>query len=657
MAVGQRRLAAIMFTDMVDYTALAQADEAAALATLEIHNKLLRPLFVRFQGREVKTAGDSFLVEFESALDAARCAVEIQRTLHDYNLSASENRKVRVRIGVHIGDVVRSNGDVLGDAVNIASRIEALALPEGICLTQQVYDQIQNKLTNPLVRLPPAVLKNIRLPVGVYRVVQPWDAPRSEPRVGVRPVGSRLAVLPLANISPDPRDEYFADGLTEELISVLSQVRGLSVIARTSVAPYKLSPKSVAQVGLDLGVDSILEGSVRKSGNQIRITLQLVDVATQGHIWSSSYNRELDDVFAIQTDIAEQTAEALRLEFAKAGRGSAASRPTPDLAAYDLYLRGLVAASRRKGVGNAEAIRCFEEATKLDPTFAEAFAAWANFYVVAAGDTLPMQEVMPRARELAARAIELDPNSSDAHSSLGNIAFQFDQDWRLAEEEFARAITLNPSNVTAHRFYGLMLVSLDRLDEAQAETRRVMQLDPGSSAAATLAWTELLAGNFDAAFSMMEQARDSNPRSIGGHVYLGLFYAAAGRHAEALKEADFPLTGDDGEIAFDHALLNAVVGRPEGARAVIAEVERGEPRTYVSATHLSMLYAALGERTRALDLLEKDFREGERVFWLYYRSAWYDSIRDDPRFVSLLRQYRLPVNYRRSPTDKKGRPV
>lgn len=253
-----------MFTDMVGYTALAQADEATALQVLERHNRLLRSVFPRYRGTEIKTVGDAFLVEFESALEATQCAIEVQRVLHEYNLSPPDEWKVRIRIGVHVGDVVQTDGDVLGDAVNVASRIEALAEPGGICLTQQVVDQVQNKIEAPLTRLPAASLKNVRFPVNVYKVVLPWESPGPTASIVAAGGGRQLAVLPLTNISPDPKDEYFADGLTEELISSLSHVRGLSVIARTSVMSYKTSPKSVAQVGSELGVDTILEGSVRR---------------------------------------------------------------------------------------------------------------------------------------------------------------------------------------------------------------------------------------------------------------------------------------------------------------------------------------------------------------------------------------------------------
>jgi adenylate cyclase len=644
-----RRLAAIMFTDMVGYSALAQADEAAALRVLDRHNRVLRPVFARYGGREIKTVGDAFLVEFESALEAVRCAIDLQRSLHDYNAASPEEWRIRIRVGIHVGDVVPSNGDVLGDAVNIASRIQPLADPDGISLTQQVYDQVQNKVAAAFVRLPARELKNIRTPVTVYRVVQPWIADGSGLAAGAATPGRHLAVLPLANISPDPGDAYFADGLTEELITALSQVPDLTVIARTSVMPYKAETKPIHQVGAELGVDTILEGSVRKAGNRLRITLQLVDVATQGHIWADSYNREIDDIFAVQTDVAGRTAEALRIELARRDVPAPPARPPPNPAAYDLYLRGLVAAAAphhgtpeyHRALG--EAIRYFEEATKLDPTFAEPFASWAHLLVVAAGDSLPMREVMPRARALAAEALRLDPDSSDAHVALANIAFQSDHDWQRAETEFRRAIALNPSNVSAHQFLALMLIALGRFDEAKELARRAIRLDPGGSHRMTLGLVDLSAGNFDEAIAAIEQDADPHASSPGHEVGWGMFYLAAGRRDEALRIADAPFDSPDGDTRFDHALLQALLGRPDEARAVAAEAERGAATSYTSATHLAMLYATIGEKSRALDLLERDFREGDAVLWLYYRGIWFESIRTEPRFLALLRQYGLPL--------------
>jgi pyrroloquinoline-quinone synthase len=323
-------------------------------------------------------------------------------------------------------------------------------------------------------------------------------------------------------------------------------------------------------------------------------------------------------------------------------------RSTQDAQAYDAYLRGLVAANKMGEGALDEAVRCFEEATKLDPSFAEAYAAWANQYVVAAGDSLPMREVMPRARALAARALELNPNSSDAHAALGNIALQFDTDWKRAESEFREAIALNSSNLNAHRFLGLLLLCQERFPEAKEVLRRTIQLDPAGTGRTTLAFAELESGNVDAAIAFGEAERDADPSAVRVHVYLGFFYVAAGRRDDALREAMSSTTGASEDDRFDHALLNALVGRPEPARKILVQVARGELNTYVSDTHLAMVYSALGEKERALDLLEKDYREGDRILWLFHRSVVFDAIRDEPRFIALAKKYGLPGPTRRA---------
>lgn len=633
-----------MFTDMVGFSALAQEDEANALALLEIHNRIVRQQISNHHGREVKTVGDAFFVEFESALDAARCALAIQQRFHDHNLSVPEDQKIRIRIGLHVGDVVISDGDLFGDAVNIASRIQPLADPGGVSLSQQVYDQIQNKFDTPIVRLPPVALKNIRLPIAVYRIVPPWESATPAAQVSKRGGGKTVAVLPLANISPDPRDEYFADGLTEELISTLSQLPGLNVIARTSVIQYKTAPKPIVQVGQELGADTVLEGSVRKAGNRIRITLQLIDAVSQRHIWANTFNREIGDVFEVQSEIADRTVASLRPALAENEPLEPRRKGTPNPAAYEAYLRGLVASNLDEGRGIDEAIRCFEQATTLDPAFAEAFAAWANFLVIIAGSYRPLREVMPRARELAARALDLDPESSEAHSALGNIALQFDHDWERTELEYGKSISLNPNNATALSFYALYLISQERFDEAKEVARRAVRIDPRGMHQRTLAWAELESGNFDTAIRLSEQERDRDPSSFEPHLALGFAYIAAGRTAEALREAEVSI-GQASELQrFDHALLSALVGRPEEARKVLAEVEQGSSTLYVSAADRAMMYGAIGDREKALELLEKDSNEGDQVLWLYYRGSFFDSIRDDARFVALLRRFKLPTH-------------
>ena len=431
MSEGTRRLAAIMFTDMVGYTALTQSDESQAMQVLERHNKLLRPFFPRFNGREVKAIGDSFLVEFESALDAARCAVEIQSYLHDYNLSSKEEWKIRLRIGVHLGDVIHQRGDVFGDAVNIASRIEPIAGPEGICISEQVYDQVGNKLEHPLVKLAPRDLKNVKVAIDVFKVVMPWEednAPRSE-----KLDASRIAVLPFANMSPDPGDEYFADGMTEELIASLSGIKGLTVIARTSVMKYKAGQKGVDEIGRELNAGSIVEGSVRKAGDRIRVTVQLVNSSTEGHLWAENYDRKLDDVFLVQSDIAQRVADSMKVKLLAGEKASITKVPTKSIPAYESYLRGMMVINKLEMDLALGAVRYFEEAIRLDPGFSAAYAALGNLYVSLAGEIVPPREAFAKAEPLIAKALELDDSSSDAHLAEGNLAFQYHLDYQRAE--------------------------------------------------------------------------------------------------------------------------------------------------------------------------------------------------------------------------------
>ncbi|HYA54775.1 MAG TPA: adenylate/guanylate cyclase domain-containing protein, partial [Thermoplasmata archaeon] len=335
-----RRLSAIMFTDMVESTQLAQRDERAALALIEEQEKLARPVLTSHHGRWVKSTGDGFLAEFGSALDAVECAVELQDRVRERNRSPGAV-PLRIRVGVHLGDVQRRSGDIFGDAVNVAARVESAAEPGGVCISGPVHELVRNKVPNPLERLGAQTLKGVTEPVQLYRVVLSPTEPSVSPRTDSVP---RLAVLPLANISPDPRDEYFADGLTEELISVLSKIPGLRVIARTSVTPYKSSSKSAAQIGTELGVGSILEGSVRKAGDRLRISLQLIDASSQEHVWTESYDRQMSDVFAIQSEVAESTAKAIRVELSDRAREFLGRAPTTNLRAYDLFLRAILKA-------------------------------------------------------------------------------------------------------------------------------------------------------------------------------------------------------------------------------------------------------------------------------------------------------------------------
>ena len=379
MSGDQRRLAAVMFTDIVGYSSLTQKDERLALELLEEHRKIVRPIVARHNGHEIKTMGDAFLIEFGSALEATRCAIDVQKTLQDHNEQSTVERRIHLRIGIHLGDVLQRQSDVLGDAVNIASRIEPLAEAHGVCISQQVYDQVRNKIDCTIEDLGPHQLKNIEYPINVYRVL---PLHRSSEITKISLDKKRIAVLPFLNISPDPNDAYFADGLTEELIARLSTISGFEVIARTSIMRFRGTTKSVGEIGKELKSGTVLEGSVRKAANRLRVTAQLIDATTEKHLWVQNYDRQLEDVFAIQTEVAQNVSDALETQLLSEEREHIEKKPTHDIGAYEFYLKGRYFWNERYKESLEKAIKYFEEAIKRDPRFALAYSGLADSYIV-----------------------------------------------------------------------------------------------------------------------------------------------------------------------------------------------------------------------------------------------------------------------------------
>jgi adenylate cyclase len=472
---GGRRLAAIMFTDLVGYTALTQRNEALAMQLLEEHRRLVRPFFPKHNGREVKTIGDAFLVEFESALEATRCAFDIQQSLSELNSGRQEDRCVLLRVGIHLGDVIHDQNDVYGDAVNIASRIEPLAAPGGICVTQQVYDQIKNKLEFPLSTLGEKNLKNVSEPIEVYRVVLPWEK-KSESESSLE--RNRIAVLPFTNLSPDPADGYFADGMTEELITSLSGVKQLTVIARTSVMRYKGSQKSASDVGRELNAGSLIEGSVRKAGNKVRITAQLIDTSTEGHLWAQNYDRQLDDVFAIQSEIAEKVAGELRIRLVDSEKRVIEKKATENTEAYSNFLRGRELYREETEASVRQAVSLFEKAIELDPKFARAYVGVADCHEWLDGSGCEPDDIaLPIVKTLLERAIDLDPTLPEAHASLCAMLFNVDDDLR-SEAEAKRALELNPSLPDPHNMLGELAGLKGDQEEMIRQMEIAYRLDP-----------------------------------------------------------------------------------------------------------------------------------------------------------------------------------
>jgi TolB-like protein len=640
MSQSERRLAAIMFTDMVGYTALGQKNESLSLALVEEQRKLIRPILARHSGREIKTMGDAFLLEFPSALDAVRCAYDIQRATREFNITLPSEKRVHLRVGVHLGDVVESQGDISGDAVNVASRIEPLAEDGGVCLTQQVYDHVQNKFEVPLVSKGKMSLKNVSAPVEVYRMVMPWDEEKATPPPQLDK--NRIAVLPFANISPDPNDEYLADGMTEELITAMSQLRGLQVIARTSVMNYKGEKTKLSTIGNDLRVGTVLEGSVRKAGNRVRVTAQLIDVPTESHVWSDMYDRELDDIFAIQSDIAGKIAQALRVKLASA---EPARKRAEGIEAYTLYLKGRFYWNKRDKEGVLGSVKLFQEAIKIDPDYARAYSGLADAYNIAAGNNyMDLADGLARSKEAAMKALELDDNLAEAHASLG-LSLLDDLMYEDALREFRRAIELNPSYASAHHWYGLCLQDLGRAEEATKEIETAHALDPLSPVIAfNVAAARFYAGRMDEALALSDKLIEDEPTFAFGYFGRAYCYMKKGMKEKAYAdlEAWHRLYRDEDEYKLYTVVLGGWFGEREKALPVIEELIPNAGKSSPGEGGIAACYAALGDRDEFFNWIDRAI-SSKRIIPADLRySPVYDKVRDDPRFPEIFRKLGLP---------------
>jgi adenylate cyclase len=528
-----RKLAAIMFTDMVGYSALSQRDDKLALQLLEEHRRLLREIFPRFHGTEIKTIGDAFLVEFQSALEAAQCAIAIQRTLAHRNTDVPPDRRIEVKIGIHIGDVVHRGGDVYGDGVNIASRIEPLAGAGGICVSMDVERQIRNAVETRFEKLAPTELKNISVPMDLFRIVLPWEkqpalampsqttpearssrglwigaliivaalvgagglyifthrsgstAPPSAtaPAPAAIPEKS-IAVLPFENLSEEKANAYFTDGVQDEILTDLAKIADLKVISRTSVMQYKSGlARNLRKIGEELGVAHVVEGSVQRAANKIRVNAQLIDARNDAHLWAQTYDRDLADVFAIQSEIAKAIADQLQAKLSPNEKAAIEQPPTADITAFDLYTRANnVVLANSFSVADQQNLRqaadLLNQALARDPSFFLAYcrlaSAHAQLYFL--GDHTPGR--LASAEAAVQAAFRLRPDAGEAHLARAENLYRgyLDYNGALAELDVARR-TL-PNDPRIFELTGYILRRRGKHEEGLQYQQRALELDP-----------------------------------------------------------------------------------------------------------------------------------------------------------------------------------
>ncbi|HEX7005838.1 MAG TPA: tetratricopeptide repeat protein [Alphaproteobacteria bacterium] len=534
----ERKLAAILAADVVGYSRLMSLDEEGTLRRLKSYlGELVEPPIAAHRGRIVKRTGDGLLVDFASPVEAVRCAVAIQTGVAGRNDAAADGNRIEFRIGINLGDVIIEGDDIYGDGVNLAARLEAIADPGAIFVSRAVRDFVRDKLDYHLEDLGERQVKNIAKPVRVFRVggVGRATSATAITAAATMPDKPSIAVLPFANMSGDAEQEYFSDGITEDLITDLSKISGLFVVARNSSFAYKNKPTKVQDIGRDLGVRYVLEGSIRKAGNRVRITGQLIDAETGGHLWADRFDRELTDIFETQDEVVHKIVDALAVKLTRSEERRISRRGTDNVEAYESWLRAREQLGRGTRESVAEARRLHRRAIEIDPKFAAPHAGLALVagieYVNGWADPL---QAFEEAERWARRALELDSQEPVAHMGLGNILlWQRQHDRALAS--FRRMIELEPSFAQGHGATGMALTYAGRGEEAIGELETAMRLDPHypSMVLHFLAQALFSVGRYEEAAEKLCERIARTPTTDSSRMLLASCYGHLGRLDEA----------------------------------------------------------------------------------------------------------------------------
>ena len=585
----KRKLAAILSADVEGYSRLMDDDEEATVRTLTAYRNATNDLVQQYRGRIVDTPGDNILAEFTSVVDAVNCAVEIQRELAERNAELPENRRMQFRIGVNLGDVIEEEGRIYGDGVNIAARVEAMAEAGGICVSGRAYDQVENKLGLEYEDLGEHQVKNITRPIRVFRVLSflgaaahrvvkakkalerkwrkiafgiaavllvaivvatIWNFYLRPPSVEVAsvervahplPDKPSIAVLPFENMSGDPAQDYFSDGLTDQIISTLSMLRGLFVISRSSVFTYKGKPVKVQKVAEDLGVKYVLEGSVQRTADRIRITAQLIDATSGHHVWSEGYDRESKDIFAIQDDITIKITSALRVELTEGEQARMWDKnATTNIRAWEKVLQGIDYFYRYTKEDNATAQRLLEEVIVLDPKYAVAYVllGWTYWLDARFGWVESRAESIKMAMKYAQKAIELNDTVDLGYLLIGGVYFLQGQ-YEKAIAEGERAVALNPNGALDYSFLAGAVGCSGRWNESIELAKKSIRLHPFAPATYYhwLGRAYFMTEQYDEAIATFKKILNINPNYLPAHAFLAACYSSLDRHAETSAEA------------------------------------------------------------------------------------------------------------------------
>ena len=637
MAERRRLLAAIMFTDMVGYTAMMQENEQKARASRDKHRSVLEDRIKKYDGNLLQYYGDGSLSIFNSGIEAVRCAIEIQNQL-------SESPRIPVRVGIHVGDIVKEDDGIYGDGVNIASRIESISVPGAVLISDKLQDELGNQPEFECQSLGKFELKNVKKPVEIFAIVNEGINVPSVKELKLEKAQSvkSIAVLPFVNMSADKENEYFSDGITEEILNALVKVDGLQVTSRTSSFAFKNKNIDAREIASQLSVNTILEGSVRKAGNKVRITAQLINSADGYHIWSDVYDRNLEDIFVVQDEIASKIANTLREKLTgKEKKEHLVTTATKNLDAYNLYLKGKFNLYKWTPEGGKLGIEYLEQAIAEEPNFALALSTLAFCYtLLGVIGSIPTKDAFARAKEIADRAIKLDDKLASAHVSLGLISVFVHWDLDAAYKSFQTALDLSHGDGEIYHAYYIYLTAVGRLDNAVSSMEKAVQLDP-LSLPINQAFGEALmnAGKYDDAIEQLDKTLELDPNfraAIETRGWVYLFKEEYDKAVEIFKEFQIK-TGDPlkGQTGLGYAYSAA--GNIDRANECIQLLKQREKRDKDVNLNMDFLvvYAGLNDLDKVFYYMGKSLDEGSALVFLRTH-PFAENIRNDPRFNELL---------------------
>jgi adenylate cyclase len=673
-----RQLAAILFADIQGYTALMQVDEAKANSFREKLKKNLDHEALLHNGRILKLSGDGALCIFNSAIEAVRAAIGIQKAM-------LLEPVVPLRIGIHTGDVMFEEGDVYGDGVNIASRIESFAVAGSVFISGKVFDEIKNQKDIQTVSLGKFALKNVSIPVEIFAVANDQlVVPKKETITGkgIRAPGKiadvkklfiasaavlmvlavfvflykkyspadsgdaqlkSIAVIPFTNMSAQKDDEYFTDGVCNEIQTQLSKIGALNVISRTTMLQFRDTKKAMKEIGEETGADVLLEGSVQKSNDRVHITVQLIDAKHDKQLWADTYDKDFKDIFSIQSDVAKSIAMQLKAKLTSSEKALIEKRPTTNMEAYNLYLKGNFEIAKVTPEGLTNGLAMLNKAIKLDPQFTLPYIGIAYYYGLATDFYMSPNEAMPQLKIAAQTAVAMDSMLADAHDLLGMYELWYAWEWEKAQTELLKAIDLKPNGYLGHFFYSWYLVRAGRFDEAKREGARMVELEPMAGEENSFnAMLYYYARQYDEALRLLDKAGQIDPNYPFTYFLRGQCYIQQKKFTEAIAQQKrshdlFAAPWSHARVAYAYACA----GKTQEAISILDSLKKQSGSVYVASDVVASVYVALGDKEHAFEYLEKAFNERAGwMLWIKVDPIW-DPIRSDARFIAIVNKMGL----------------